>query len=112
MTFLWIGVLIFKNPEAWGASIMPWAAKLIPGSLVNAMLGTAVLDVLIGIFLLFNILTSLAAFIGALHILTVLITVGITDITIRDVGLLGAVIALTIEALPQNLKDRWFHNKQ
>ena len=108
ITFLWIGILIFKNPIGWSTYIEPWAAKLIPGSLVNAMLETAVLDMLVGIFLLFDIFTWLAALVGFLHIMIVLISCGITDVTVRDIGLLGAVLALAIETLPPKISSRIF----
>lgn len=108
VTFIWIGVLIFRNPLGWAAYIEPWAVKLIPGSLTGAMLGTAGLDVLVGIFLLFDIFTWLAALLGALHIAVVLITVGITEVTVRDIGLLCAVLALAVEAMPQKISGRFF----
>jgi len=34
ITFLWIGILIFKNPEAWGGYLEPWAVGLLPIPLV------------------------------------------------------------------------------
>lgn len=108
ITFLWIGILIFKNPAAWGALVQPWAAKLIPGSLMSAMIGTAVLDMVVGILLLCNVFTWLAALLGFLHILIVLITCGITDITVRDIGLLSAIFVLAIETLPQKISTRIF----
>ena len=49
-TFLWIGVLILKNPEAWGGYLRPWAAGLLPIPLAQAMMGTAILDIAIGTF--------------------------------------------------------------
>lgn len=110
ITFLWIGILIFKNPEGWSTYIQPWAAGLIPGSLVNAMIGTAILDILVGIFLLLNIFTWLAAFVGALHLVIVISTTATTEITARDIGLLCAVFALAIEALPSKISMRVFHN--
>lgn len=104
ITFLWIGVLIFKNPAAWGGYIQPWAARLLPFPITQALLGTAILDIIIGAFLLLDFLPWLAAGVGALHILTVLITSGITDITVRDIGLLAAALALMIHSLPQTKK--------
>lgn len=97
ITFLWIGVLIFKQPEAWGGYIMPWAAGLLPIPLVQAMLGTAILDVIIGILLLIDSFVWLAAWVGALHIAVVLAVSGITDITVRDIAILAALAALIIE---------------
>jgi uncharacterized membrane protein YphA (DoxX/SURF4 family) len=107
ITFLWIGVLIFKNPEAWSGYLQPWAAGLVPIPLEQAMIGTAILDILIGFFLLIDVLTWLAALVGAIHLMIVLTVSGITDITVRDIGLLVAVLALMIDSLPQ-----WVLNKK
>ncbi|OHA13343.1 MAG: hypothetical protein A2909_00490 [Candidatus Tagabacteria bacterium RIFCSPLOWO2_01_FULL_39_11] len=106
ITFLWIGVLIFKNPEAWGGYLQPWAAGLLPIPLSQAMIGTAILDIVIGAFLLVDFLPWLAAFVGAIHILIVLAVSGITDITVRDIGLLVAALAIMIDSLPQSVIRR------
>ncbi len=106
IVFLWIGILIFKNPTGWGEYLQPWALALLPIPIAQAMIGTAILDVIVGALLLIDILTWFAAFLGALHILIVLTTVGITDITIRDIGLLVGVIALMIESLPQFILNK------
>jgi uncharacterized membrane protein YphA (DoxX/SURF4 family) len=107
ITFLWIGVLIFKNPESWGGYLQPWAAGLLPIPLEKAMIGTAILDILIGFFLLIDVLTWLAALLGAVHLIIVLAVSGITDITVRDIGLLVAALALMIDSLPQGVL-KWF----
>lgn len=106
ITFLWIGVLIFKNPEAWGGYLQPWAAGLLPIPLTQAMIGTAILDVTIGAFLLVDFLPWLAALVGAVHIIIVLIVSGITDITVRDIGLLVAALAIVIDSLSQSIISR------
>lgn len=106
ITFLWIGVLIFKNPEAWGGYLQPWAAGLLPIPLTQAMIGTAILDIIIGLFLLFDFVPWLAAFVGAVHLIVVLTVSGITDITVRDIGLLVAALALMIDSLPQSIINR------
>jgi len=111
ITFLWIGVLILQNPEAWGGYLQPWALKLIPGSLVNAMIATAILDILVGVCLLFNIFTWIAALLGAFHLIVVLSTTFITEITARDIGLLCATLALAIESLPQKISMKIFQDK-
>ena len=111
ITFLWIGVLILQNPEAWGGYLQPWALKLIPGSLVNAMIATAILDILVGVCLLFNIFTWIAALLGAFHLIVVLSTTFITEISARDIGLLFATLALAIEELPQKISMKIFQDK-
>ncbi|MFA4818395.1 MAG: DoxX family membrane protein [Patescibacteria group bacterium] len=106
VTFLWIGILIFKNPEAWGGYLQPWAAGLLPIPLAQAMIGTAILDIIIGIFLLINFLPWLAALLGAVHLIVVLTVSGITDITVRDIGLLVGALALMIDSWPQSIINR------
>lgn len=106
ITFLWIGVLIFKNPEAWGGYLQPWAAGLLPITITQAMIGTAILDIAIGAFLLFDFLPWLAASFGAIHIVIILTTSDITDITVRDIGLLVAALAIVIDSLPQSIIRR------
>ncbi|TAL49264.1 DoxX family membrane protein [Patescibacteria group bacterium] len=103
IVFIWIGISILKNPEAWGAFLKPWALALLPIPLKEAMLGTAILDLVIGGLLLSNTLIWLAALLGSIHLLVVLITSGIDDVTVRDIGLLAATLALFIEFLPDRL---------
>lgn len=100
ITFLWIGILIFKEPLAWGAYLPLWVDNLLPFSLETAMISTAILDILIGFFLLIDYLTWQAAFLGSLHLAIVLVVSGINAITVRDIGLLAATISLFISSLP------------
>ena len=101
VTFLWIGVLILRNPAAWGGYMRPWAAGLLPIPLAQAMTGTAILGIIIGAFLLINFLPRLTAIVGAIHLAVILIVSGITDITVRDIGLLTGMLALMIDSPPR-----------
>ena len=103
ITFLWVGLLILRNPAAWGSYVDPWAADLLPIPIEQAMIGTAVFDIAIGIFLLTDFLVYLASLAGAIHIAIVLAVSGITDITVRDIGLLVAMLALMIDTLPPKI---------
>lgn len=101
ITFLWIGILIFKEPEAWGNFLQPWAAGLLPIPLKQAMIGTAILDILIGFFLLIDFWVWIAAAVGAFHLVTVLTVSGITEVTVRDIAILGATVALLVDSFPK-----------
>jgi len=83
-----------------------WVIDLLPMPVKEAMLGTAILDIAIGIFLLFDVFVWLAALVGALHLVVVLAVTGITDVTVRDVGILAGVVALMIDSLPKNITDK------
>lgn len=105
MTFLWIGVLIFRDPTYWGGFLQPWAAGLLPIPLKEAMIGTAVLDAFIGIFLLIDSWVWIAALLGTIHLVIVLATSGIDVVTVRDIGLLTGCFALFWSALPASIKN-------
>lgn len=106
ITFLWVGVLIFKQPEAWGGYLQPWAAGLLPIPIAQAMIGTAILDIVIGFLLLIDSFVWLAALVGAIHLIIILAVSGITDITVRDIGILAAALALMAESLPKTFTDK------
>ncbi len=100
ITFVWIGYLILKNPEAWGGYMRQWAVDLLPGSVADTMQLTGIADIIIGLMFLFTPLVWIAGLLAALHMAVVMITSGITDITARDIAILGASLAIMIEFLP------------
>lgn len=104
ITFLWIGVLIFKDPESWGGLLQPWAVSLLVVPLKQAMVGTAILDMAIGVFLLIDVLPWLAGLLGSIHLVIILATVGISAITVRDIGLLGGTLAIMATTWPRKKK--------
>lgn len=111
ITFIWISIMIFQEPLFWGGFIQPWAANLLPAPLEQIMISTAVMELIIGIAMLFNIYTWIAALIASVHLLIILITVGIDSITVRDIGLLGASIALFLSTAPKHVIDKFCRKK-
>lgn len=105
ITFLWIGILIIKDPLSWATYLQPWVTDWLPTNLRALMLSTAVLDLLIGLLFLTDYAVWLAAGLGALHLITVLIVSGLTEITIRDIGLLGGTLSLLITTLLHKLPN-------
>ncbi|MBI4094956.1 MAG: hypothetical protein HY435_02065 [Candidatus Liptonbacteria bacterium] len=107
ITFLWVGVLIFRNPEEWGGLLQPWAAGILPVPMYEAMIGTAILDVAIGFFLLVDLATFFFSLLAFLHLALVLTVVGIDTITVRDIGLFAASLGLMLARWP----ERWTRRK-
>lgn len=105
ITFVWIGILIIKDPQSWGGYLQPWAVRLLPAGIEQIMVGTAIFDIAVGVLLLIDSFTWVAALLGALHLTSVLAVSGITDITIRDIGLLAAAAAVMIDAIPFKVKS-------
>jgi len=110
ITFLWIGVLILQQPEAWGGYLQPWVADILPISLKLAMILAGIMDILVGVFLLINVWVWHAAILGALHLLLVLAVSGINAITVRDIGLMGGALALALDTWPKHLRF-WIKNR-
>lgn len=111
ITFLWIGVLILKDPVGWSGYIQPWAQSLIPGSVTNVMIVTAVFDITVGALLLVDMFTWVASAAAAVHLATVLIVSGINQVTIRDVGLLAGSLSLLAGTFPINLIPKFLKSK-
>lgn len=107
ITFIWIGILIIKSPESWGGYLEPWAVNLLPVSVTTALVATAFVDVAIGVLLLIDWYAWVAALVASIHLLVILITSGITDITVRDIAILGGTIALFVETMPLQLKIKF-----
>ncbi|MBI2639279.1 MAG: hypothetical protein HYW90_00090 [Candidatus Sungbacteria bacterium] len=101
ITFLWVGVLILQDPENWGGLLRPWAAGLLPLSVAQTMVGTAVLDIAIGFFLLIDRWTFLFSLFAFFHLLAVLTVVGIDAVTVRDIGLAASALALAVGSWPR-----------
>lgn len=102
LMFVWIGLLIILNPAEWAKLIQPWVLAVVPFSAQQLMLETAVLDILIGLFLLTGYLVPLVALIAALHLGMIILATGLdiqNVVAARGVGLLAAVLAIFFDAL-------------
>lgn len=106
ITFLWIGLLILKNPEAWGGYISPWASALLPVPIIQVMIGTALFDIVIGFLLLIDFAMPIASFLAAFHLVVVLLVSGINAVTVRDVGLFSGALALFMQSQKPRLQKR------
>lgn len=106
ITFIWVGLLILQDPVSWAGYVNPWVLPYIPGSLESMMVQTGYLDIFTGILMLVSPTVWAGALLGALHLVVVLVASGVTDITVRDIGLLFACVALFIEVMPSWISDR------
>lgn len=103
LMYLYSGYDLFYNPRHWYGFVPQWFSRLLGGelSVINAYLRLqGVGEFIIGLLFLawfsgtrgVRIAAALAVFEMAL----ILLFVGIDPITFRDIGLLGAAIALLI----------------
>jgi len=96
-----------QHPEAWANFLMDWFVKILPFSPVALLQLTAYLDMALGILLLLNLFTPYVGIIGALHMIAILISSGVTDITIRDVAIAGACFALFLETKDKSIFKKY-----
>lgn len=106
ITFIWIAILILKDPLAWGGFVAPWVVNMLPVSLESAMIGTAILDLVIGIFLLFNVWVWMASLLASIHLIVILVVSGINEATVRDIAILSGTILLFLDSVPEKILEK------
>ena len=92
--FLWFGFSQLIDGLSWVSWVPEWAVNLlhIPPAMIVLLNGA--FEVVAGGLLAFNILTRWAALALALHLLILVIDIGLTQIGVRDFGLMMATFAL------------------
>src|SRR5688572_27498154 len=103
--FLWIGIDIVRHPDAW----IGYLPSSLPFNLTRelALRLNAVVDMAIGILLLAGRLRRLTSLLAVLHLLGIIVVHGIDQVIIRDVGLLGAALALLLWPQSHHRKPWW-----
>ena len=96
--FLWFGVDKLIHPSYW---LNAWVPQWFLG--VLAKFGTdgtqfvytnGIFEILVGVSLLSGILVKFFSFLAAVFLLSVILSVGLNEVIVRDIGLLGGFLAL------------------
>ncbi|HLD25869.1 MAG TPA: hypothetical protein VJC05_02405 [Candidatus Andersenbacteria bacterium] len=93
LTFTWIGVDILRHPDTW-IGYLPAAVTEFGVTREMALQMNGALDLTLGLLLLFNVWPRLAGAVATAHLAGILVVHGVDAVVIRDVGLLGASLAL------------------
>jgi len=109
LTFVYIGVDVLRHPEAWLGFVSDevWFG-LTRESLLR--LG-GVFDLVIGLLLVFRIMTKLAGVLAVLCLLGVFVMNGIDVALVRNLGLLGAALAVAAWPGSYHRKKHWWQRK-
>jgi uncharacterized membrane protein len=92
IVFVWIGVDILYHPDNWIGFVppeLPFGTDRHLALRINGMM-----DVGLGILLILGLFMKLVSALAAFHLIGILLGQGIDAVLIRDVGLLGAALAL------------------
>jgi len=90
--FLSFGIMQLTSPSNWTGILPNFVTQYFnPISLVYF---NGSFDLLVGIFLLSGLYTRIVSFFASLHLITIIFVLGFNPITIRDFGLLLALISI------------------
>ena len=96
--FFWFGIDKFFHPTYWlNAWVPDWIGPLVGKfgiSGVQFIYLNGIFEVLVGLSLLTGVFSKFFSLLGMLFLLSILLVAGITEITIRDIGLLGGLLAI------------------
>jgi uncharacterized membrane protein YphA (DoxX/SURF4 family) len=94
LVLLWFGVDEILNTQNWLGYVPAWLNSIIPFSVETFIVVNGVFEILIGALLLIGYYTRIIAFIAALHLLSITLSVGYNDIAVRDFGLTLMAVSL------------------
>jgi uncharacterized membrane protein YphA (DoxX/SURF4 family) len=92
--FVWYGIDKTIHPEIWGGWVPAMVKSVLPVSVALFLKAQGVAEITAGVLLLLGKFTRLAALTTALFLASILIFIGPNDVTVRDIGLLGAALSL------------------
>ncbi len=96
--FIWFGVDKFLHPEYWlnawiPQSVLSLASKVgISG--MDVVYASGVFELLVGASVLSNIFIKIFSVLALVFLVTVLFTFGVSEVLIRDIGLMGGFLSL------------------
>jgi hypothetical protein len=111
LTFLGIGIDIFWHASAW-IGYIPETLPLIDLSREVILKIVGLFDIAVGILLLMNAWLKTAGFLAAGHLVGIIIMNGVDAVLIRNIGLLGAALAILFWPTHYHKKKgRWWGKK-
>lgn len=110
ITFLWIGLLIFREPIFWSGFVPVYIHDMFT-DITPFMLAVGAFDVIVGLFLLLDWFTFWIALFATFHLFGILLLTGVDETTVRDIGLVGGSLALAMTAAPEKWKKRFAHKE-
>lgn len=95
LVFLYFGLVQLKSPQVY-AGFLPGFAAFLPLRPVALVYLNGLFEVFFGLLLLVGWRTRLAAFLLGVHLLGITVSIGLTDIGVRDFGLAVATLSVVL----------------
>lgn len=107
VTFLWIGFDILKHPGLWIGYLPPQQIIDLPPATILRFIG--LFDISLGLMFLSRATSRLAGLLASIHLIGILITNGIAAGLIRNLGLIGATLAIALWPSYHRAKKHWWN---
>ena len=104
--FLWFGIDKFIHPTYWlnawvPADLLTFLSKFkLEGP--SFIYLTGAFEVLVGFSLATNVLVKLFSLLGIIFVLSILVTVGVSEVTVRDFGLISGFVSILFWPSPRS----------
>lgn len=96
--FIWFGVDKFIHPSYWVNAWVPlWFVNILNGLGVGTLSFiylNGIFEIIVGLGFVFNVFIKPLSILASLFLVGVIFGVGLNEVTIRDVGLLGGTLAV------------------
>ena len=96
--FIWFGVDKFLNPQYWLSAWIPQSALSVASKVgisgMDVVYASGVFELLVGASILSNIFIKIFSVLALIFLVVVLFTFGISEVLIRDIGLMGGFLSL------------------
>jgi uncharacterized membrane protein YphA (DoxX/SURF4 family) len=110
LVFLWFGI----NQVVMPSDFMGYLPDGILNSdiAVHAVVANGIFEIVFGLLLLVGLFTRIVSAILFIHLLIIAISLGYSDIMIRDIGLAIATFSITLGGKDIWSLDNWLHNRK
>ncbi len=96
--FIWFGVDKFLNPQYWLSAWIPQSVLTVASGVglsgMDVVYSSGVFELLVGASVLSNIFIKIFSVLAIVFLVTVLFTFGVSEVIVRDLGLIGGFLAL------------------
>jgi len=109
--FLYFGITQLMRPEAF-VGWLPPEANLIPLPATTLVALNGGFETLFGTLLLLGLFRRISALLLGMHLMMITITIGLTDIGVRDFGLAVAAISIALTETDNLSLDTFFSDRE
>ncbi len=111
--FIWFGVDKFINPQYWLSAWLPQSIITVSSKIgmsgIDIVYASGVFELLVGAGVISNVFIKIFSVLAIIFLLVVLFTFGISEVLIRDIGLMGGFFSLLF--WPRNRSPEYLRYK-